>query len=562
MKTYLKILLIILVAYILLYCGINLFGNWKNYDEQSLKNHIKVEITRKDGTQLEPYENYKFPVMDRGDSAVVTLSIPKEYYMENPAICFRTYNCVLKLYFEGELLYSYGEELQENNRHIGSVYSTVAFPEEAFGKELILECYATENEAMSQIVDLAVVPSVDAAKVLLKDKLPEFVIFGTIMILAFVICLVVIFLRISSDYLKVTLWSTFFAIIGSGYILSNYGVFNVIVNAPPFLGDIEYILLFALPIPFSGYFYEIFRDKRGKRLQAIMTIGYVVLFVLATILNYTTETLHFSSILTYFLGLVLLCLISCCITLYWNIRGGKWEDWTQILLVGAVIFCAIAFFDVIRFNLNLFAGTFFSNIEKTTLPIGIIVLIASFMISGLMYVSEMSEERKEKEQLARIAYIDALTGLDNRAKYNSYIEEMKAGEVKEFTFFYMDLNNLKKINDKFGHNYGDQYLKASAEIMQKCFANADLISRIGGDEFMVIYNRKLRRSELDLVEKLEERYKGMNSSEAFFYELNVACGMVSSTKTHPISIDEAIHLADQRMYEKKAEQKKEHNEEE
>ena len=561
MKTYLKVLLFILVAYILLYCGINFLGNWKDYDDQNLNNHIKVEITRQDGTKLEPYENFKFPVMDRGDSAVITFFIPEEYYLEDPAICFRTYNCVLKLYFEGELLYSYGEDLYEQNRHIGSVYSTVAFPEEAFGKELVLECYAIENQAMSQIVDLAVVPSVDAGKVLLIDKLPEFMIFSAIMLVAFVVGLVVVFLRINGDYLKVTLWSTMFAFIGSGYILSNYGLFNVIVNQSPFLGDLEYILLFALPIPFSGYFYEIFRDKRGKRLQAIMTTGYIVLFIAATVLNYTTERFHFSSILTYFLGLVLLCLISCCVTLYWNIRGGRWEEWTQILLVGAVIFCAVAFLDVVRFNLNLFAGTIFSHLEKTTLPIGLIVLIASFMISGMMYMSQISQERKEKDQLARIAYIDALTGLDNRAKYNSFIEEMKAGEVKEFTFFYMDLNNLKKINDKFGHNYGDQYLKASADIMQKCFANADLISRIGGDEFMVIYNRKLRRSELDLVEKLEERYKGMNNSDTFFYELNVACGMVSSTKSHPLSVDEAINLADRRMYEKKAEQKKDANDE-
>lgn len=557
MKAYFKILSLIVVAYVLIYCGINFFGNWNEYDEQSLKNHIKVEITRKDGAQVEPYYNNKFPVMDRGDFAKITFSIPKDYYIDNPAICFKTYNCVLKLWFGDELLYTYGEDLAEKNRHIGSVYSTVSFPEEAFGKELVLECIATENEAMSQIVDLAVVPSVDAGKVMLADRLPEFVIFSTIMLLSFAIGIVLLCLRIKSTYLKVALWSTMFAFVGSGYILSNYGLFNVVTNHAPYLSDVEYIFLFALPIPFSGYFYEIFKDQRGKKLQGIMTWGYAVLFVLATVLNYTSDKLHYSSILTYFLILVLLCLISCCVTLYWNLRGGRWEEWTQILLIGAVIFCVIAFLDVVRFNLNLFAGTIFAHMEKSTLSIGLIILIASFMVSGAMYITQMTEEQKNREQLAHIAYIDALTGLDNRARYNSFIEEMKAGAVKEYTFFYMDLNNLKKINDKFGHNYGDQYLKASAEIMQKCFSNADLISRIGGDEFMVIYNRKLRRNEMDLIDKLSERYQGLNNSETFFYELNVACGMVSSTKEQPLDIDEAIQMADRRMYEHKAMQKKE-----
>ncbi len=560
MKTYFKILLLILVSYVLIYCGINFIGNWNRYDKQSLENHIKVEITRADGTVLEQYENYKFPVMDRGDFARVTFSIPEEYYLENPAICFRTYNCVLKLSFEGEVLYTYGEDLQEKGRHIGSVYSTVAFPEEAFGKELVLECYATENEAMSQIVDMAIVPSVDASKVILADNLPEFIIFTAFMLIAFAVLIALIVLGIRGSYYRIILWSCLFALVGSGYVLSNYGLLNAIFNHSPILGDVEYIFLFALPIPFSGYFFEIFKDKRGKKLQFFVTAGYIAIFLVTLVLNYTTEKFHYSSILTYFLLVILICIVSCCITLFWNIRGGRWEEWTQTLLVGAIIFCIVACFDVVRFNLNLFAGSTIKIFEKTTLPIGLIVLIISFMISGTMYVAQMTEEKKEKDQLAKIAYVDALTGLDNRARYNSFIEEMKAGNVTEYTFFYMDLNNLKKINDKFGHNYGDQYLKASADIMQRCFSNADLISRIGGDEFMVIYNRKLRRSEMDLVQKLSERYKDLNNSEAFFYELNVACGMVSSSKSKPLDIDDAINLADKRMYENKFQLKKEHSE--
>lgn len=556
MKTYLKIVAFILVAYLLIYFGINLLGNWNNYDEHSLEDYITVEITKKDGSVLEPYNSYKFPVMDRGDYAVITFDLPNEYYVEEPAICFRTYNCVLKLSYNGEVLYTYGEDLHAKQRHIGSVYSTVPFPEEAFGSQLVLECYATENEAMSQIVDMRVVPAVDAGKVILADHLPEFIIFMSIMLVSFALLITLFIFRSEGDYFRITLWSTLFAFLGSGYTLSNYGLINAFVNHYPLLGDLEYLFLFALPIPFSGYFFEIFKDQRGKKLQGIMTSGYAILFVVATILNYTTEKLHFSSILTYFLVIILFCLISCCVTLYWNLRGGRWEEWTQVLLIGAVIFCAVAFFDVIRFNLNLFAGTFIAMFDRTTLPVGLVILIASFMISGVMYINKTYEIKKEKEQLAKIAYVDALTGLDNRARYNSFIEEMKAGNVKEYTFFYMDLNNLKKINDEFGHNYGDQYLKTSAEIMQKCFSNADLISRIGGDEFMVIYNRKLRKNEMGLIEQLAERYKGLNNTEAFFYELNVACGMVSSTKDKPLDIDEAINLADKRMYENKAEIKK------
>ena len=96
-------------------------------------------------------------------------------------------------------------------------------------------------------------------------------------------------------------------------------------------------------------------------------------------------------------------------------------------------------------------------------------------------------EQKEKQHLQKIAYIDYLTGLYNRNYLDVWNAQPLAAADYPLTFVSMDMNNLKKINDSYGHKNGDQLLCALAELLKKHFDGEQYtVLRTGGDEFLIL----------------------------------------------------------------------------
>ncbi len=89
------------------------------------------------------------------------------------------------------------------------------------------------------------------------------------------------------------------------------------------------------------------------------------------------------------------------------------------------------------------------------------------------------------DSLYRLGNMDSLTGLYNRNKYNNDIANSYTSTSENIAVMYLDLDNMKSINDSFGHSIGDKLLIATAKILKETFVGAN-IYRIGGDEFVVI----------------------------------------------------------------------------
>lgn len=123
----------------------------------------------------------------------------------------------------------------------------------------------------------------------------------------------------------------------------------------------------------------------------------------------------------------------------------------------------------------------------------------------MMYVVTDIDESKRKEiLLKKQAERDGLTGLYNAITTRDKIDEVLSNGCegnKNQVFVLIDLDNFKKINDTFGHSYGDKVLKEVADILSRQFRSSDIIGRIGGDEFVLLL-RDMRT--LDFAEQLIE----------------------------------------------------------
>ena len=122
-----------------------------------------------------------------------------------------------------------------------------------------------------------------------------------------------------------------------------------------------------------------------------------------------------------------------------------------------------------------------------TLPLEI--SISSVDGGGLVQVvRDITERKKLEETLRNSSLKDDLTGLFNRrgllkqaAPYFDFARRQK----EKLLLLFIDLDGMKKINDEFGHNEGDNALINTATILNRSFRSSDIIARLGGDEFTV-----------------------------------------------------------------------------
>ena len=170
--------------------------------------------------------------------------------------------------------------------------------------------------------------------------------------------------------------------------------------------------------------------------------------------------------------------------------------------------------------------------------------------------TDITNGRRLQERLLYNASHDDLTNLPNRMKLRERIQDvlLRAERDKEFSFtlLYLDFDGFKHINDSFGHNTGDMLLKSIAERLTFCIRPLDLVSRIGGDEFVILLDGI---GDEDHIRKILERINSQ-ISKPFLIDgrtifISTSIGVNTLDRNFPKQPDELIQRADIAMYHAK-----------
>lgn len=167
--------------------------------------------------------------------------------------------------------------------------------------------------------------------------------------------------------------------------------------------------------------------------------------------------------------------------------------------------------------------------------------------------------RMLSEQMKFLSTQDALSGLFNRAgldKYGVTLFEKNNHHQLDTHIIFIDINNMKTINDKFGHLQGDLAVKTVAEAISVCLPSGYLAVRYGGDEFVIIGSYK---ENLDLCEKIKVFLDGRAEKMTLPYKLTVSFGEKIFAPNETSSLSMAIKEVDEIMYEQKLKFHKEEN---
>jgi len=171
-------------------------------------------------------------------------------------------------------------------------------------------------------------------------------------------------------------------------------------------------------------------------------------------------------------------------------------------------------------------------------------------ITGFKGIGKDVTERIEYEK--RLEYLslhDQLTGIHNRAYFESELEHLEGGREYPVTIITADLDGLKLINDTLGHDTGDQMLRRCAEILKGSLRQSDLLARIGGDEFSAVLRRTDRATGELVMRRIREKVNLINQDDANI-PLGLSIGVATADDSNT-ALKEAYIQADDSMYRDK-----------
>lgn len=163
------------------------------------------------------------------------------------------------------------------------------------------------------------------------------------------------------------------------------------------------------------------------------------------------------------------------------------------------------------------------------------------------------------DYINRLAYMDILTKLKNKTAYEEYVEELdymiETGTV-EFAVVVMDVNNLKQMNDTYGHEKGDMLIQDAAKAVRSVW-NPERSFRIGGDEFAAILLKDEVNGCKERAVLFDETVEKISQQSGIEVTLQVAIGVAIYDKAKDTSYADVFRRADERMYRDKAKKKRE-----
>ncbi len=165
----------------------------------------------------------------------------------------------------------------------------------------------------------------------------------------------------------------------------------------------------------------------------------------------------------------------------------------------------------------------------------------------LSIATDVTERRKLEKKLTRLSFHDELTTLYNRRFYETEITRLNTKRNYPLTLLMGDVNGLKIINDSFGHLVGDDLLKTTARVLKETCRDDDIITRLGGDEFLIILPNTTSSQANNLAKRItanltEHKIKGIGISISFGY---------ASLTSENNSVEKVFIAAENAMYQKK-----------
>jgi diguanylate cyclase (GGDEF)-like protein len=164
------------------------------------------------------------------------------------------------------------------------------------------------------------------------------------------------------------------------------------------------------------------------------------------------------------------------------------------------------------------------------------------------------ERHRQQSELYQLALVDPLTGLYNRRGFLTFADQLvrlARRTSRALVLLFVDLDDLKVVNDTHGHDHGDRVLQETSALLRSTFRATDVVGRIGGDEFAVLAIDAPPDTVSHLTRRLRLRIDQRNAGADAAAPLSISIGSASLAVGDRTSLDELLQMADRAMYGQK-----------
>lgn len=325
------------------------------------------------------------------------------------------------------------------------------------------------------------------------------------------------------------------------WVLTDSNIMLLFTHRTALVELVSFLAFFLVPLPLLEFTRRMLPGKQRvfgvlEGLFAVMLLVYVLHYVLGRLL--VTPVL---------LAEHLLMAISIALVLFFGFRELHRNRSSKLsrVMMGYSVFC---FFGALSLIFYYTRGGF---AYSTTYILGILGFIVFLVNTAWIAVFEQIRENEKVAVYAKMAYLDNMTGLGNRA---AFLEETRVDAVFPgmVAYIMLDANNLKTVNDSLGHQRGDELIRTLAACMKRAVDGAGSCYRIGGDEFVIRLRNRTPAQVQSLVDAIRREIQ--QAARNTDLPMSAAVGF-AWTDEQPKDTDALLKQADGAMYEVKKQMK-------
>ncbi|TDP88739.1 PAS domain S-box-containing protein/diguanylate cyclase (GGDEF)-like protein [Halanaerobium saccharolyticum] len=168
---------------------------------------------------------------------------------------------------------------------------------------------------------------------------------------------------------------------------------------------------------------------------------------------------------------------------------------------------------------------------------------------------DITENKIKENEIQYLSFHDEMTGLYNRRYFENEMQRLDSSRELPITIMIADLDNLKYVNDNFGHQAGDDYIITAAQMITDSTRDEDIVARIGGDEFALILPDTASSEAQKIYQRIKSKQSKYLNGNNVINIFSISIGY-SVKDTNELSLEEVFKAADKKMYVNKAENKK------
>ena len=498
------------------------------------------------------YENvtlstFRIPeTLKKGDTIILKTNLPEQLDSDSESVTFQAILTTLEARIDGNSIYTYGEEAYEKG-FVGSGYHFIQLPQGSEGKEITFILKPSETGAFTNIVVPTVTPVKYTTTAFADKNLMNIFICIFLSMLGVIITIVGAIAYLFESNVKSLVVIGLLTTVAGVWSSCNTKIIQIFSIDLEMCTAIEYLSLYVAPVPLVILIIMVMRDDTAWKKKLLYGVLAVLISfdILSTILHFTGIA-HFPTTLAifHFLGFATIIILAIA----GHSKFSNMDRTERVLTVAIVVLCVFAGLDILRFNYSKYMWPENEMLTNSILPLGMLVFVVLLVGSYIFYIYDVVQDSAEDRALAQMAYTDSLTGLYNRAKAEKKFAKLLKNKMDYF-LINLDLNGLKKMNDKFGHAKGDLLITTFADILKECFSDIATVVRMGGDEFLVIidarYEDKIKPALAKMIELEAEKSKetGMRIEASF--------GISSNIEDKSRGPEQVYSVADQRMYKMK-----------